>query len=117
MDASRVFDLDETGITSGKDRDGGTRRKAIVPRGVRCHAKNVDFEKNLSRVSLIACVSATVDSILPLWIFKGKRLPYRVLSLSYGRNVWKSATILLPPDSLFATWPEVGGMDANIFIS
>ena len=43
--------------------------------GIRCDEKGPNFEYNLSCVTLLGCICAVVESILPSWIFKGIRLP------------------------------------------
>eukprot|EP00171_Calliarthron_tuberculosum_P021386 IDg21386t1 len=102
-------------MTPERDCHGTTKRKAVMPKGQRCHVKGSDFE-TINRASLLACVSATGDAVLPLWIFKGKRLPYRVRTMPDGSERIDAAADILPPESLLATRPEVGGMDEHIFV-
>eukprot|EP00171_Calliarthron_tuberculosum_P021309 IDg21309t1 len=64
IDATRIFNLDETGMTAAKDCHGTSTRKSIMPTGQRCHLKGTDFEA-ISRVSLLASISAAGDSVLP----------------------------------------------------
>ena len=117
IDATRLFNLDETGMSPGIDCHGVTRKKGLVPRAYRCHTTSADFSTNLSRLSLLECVNAPGESILPLRIFKENRLPYRVRRLSNRLLVTDSATSMLPPDSLVGTRPEEGGIDTKIFTS
>lgn len=61
IEATHPFKLDETGMTPGNDCYGGTHRKSVIQRGTRCNAKGLDFVSKLSRMSLLACVTAFVD--------------------------------------------------------
>ncbi len=45
IDAQRLFNLDEKGMTSGRDSHGASKKKAIMITGERCHsicAKHVE---------------------------------------------------------------------------
>lgn len=87
-----------------------------MPRGQRFYLKGTYFE-TVNRVTVLATISAAGDAVHPLLIFKGKRLPYRVLLLlPDGSETTESAASLLPPDSLLTTRPEIGGMDDRIFM-
>eukprot|EP00171_Calliarthron_tuberculosum_P000133 IDg133t1 len=98
-----------------KDCDGNSNKKVVGAKGKRCHTRGADFESNLSRVSLLGCVSAAGEAVLPLWIYKGKRFPFRVRLMPDGSQQAESAAHLLPPGSLHGTRPEVGGVDTKNF--
>ena len=117
IDATRLFNLYETGMSPGIGCHGVTRKKGVVPRGYRCHTKIVDFATNLSRASLLWCVCAAGEIISPLWIFNWKGLLYRVRRLSNGLLATDSAASILSPDSLVGTRPEIGGIDTKILTS
>lgn len=63
VDPQRIFNFDETGMSTGKNAHGTCKKKAIVPSGMRCHTKGPDFDRNISRVSLLACVSAAGEAV------------------------------------------------------
>lgn len=115
FDARRIFNLDETGMSAGRDTHGASKKRAVVPSKIRCHVKGADFEGNLARVSLLACISAAGEAVCPLWVFKGTRLPFRVIRNENGEISTQSAAHLLPPDSLLGTRKEKGGIDSSLF--
>eukprot|EP00171_Calliarthron_tuberculosum_P002640 IDg2640t1 len=100
-----------------RDCHRNSTKKVVGARSTRCYTKGADFEKNLSRVTLLGCISAAGEAFLPMWIFKGKRLPFRFRQMPDGSQKAESAAHLLPPGSLHGTRPEVGGVDTKIFVS
>lgn len=63
----------------------------------------------------MGCLSASGESVLPLWVFKGRSRPYRTVDLPNGTNRTESVTHLLATDSISATRQGVGGVDSAIF--
>lgn len=77
-------------------------------------------EKNIAdtcRHFSLRCVPLFREELAELVIFKGKRLPYRVLTQPDGNIKIESAAHLLPPGSIYGTRPEVDGIDTKIFVS
>eukprot|EP00171_Calliarthron_tuberculosum_P019720 IDg19720t1 len=93
LDLTRLFNLYGTGMTPSKDCHGTSNRNAIMK------GTTLSSERN---------------AVLPLWIFKGKRLPFRVSILPDSSPKTDFAGSLLPPESLLTTRPKVGGMDDRI---
>eukprot|EP00171_Calliarthron_tuberculosum_P001809 IDg1809t1 len=73
IDAERLFNLDETGMTATRDCHGASTNKAFTSSGTRCERRAVSFRNEIARVTLMACVSASGCSDLPLWILRDVR--------------------------------------------
>eukprot|EP00171_Calliarthron_tuberculosum_P023294 IDg23294t1 len=83
-------------MTPAKDCHGTSKRKAIMQKGQRCNLKGTDFD-TVNRVTVLGCVSAAGDAVLPIWIFKGKRFPYSVRTLSDGSETRVSSRLASAP--------------------
>eukprot|EP00171_Calliarthron_tuberculosum_P002656 IDg2656t1 len=76
LDASRIWNLDETGGTPGKDISRACASRRYLRRdGIR-EAKVAHFA-NVSRSTMMPVVSAAGEAGPALFVFKGSDLPYR----------------------------------------
>ena len=83
IDPSRIWNLDETGATPGKDANGKDNSRIYMTRAGAKDSRTDTF-LNTNRVTMMPVISASGDMGAPLFFFKGKLLPYRV-SLNNGR--------------------------------
>ena len=67
----------------------------------------------LSRVTLMPVMSAA-DGIAPLFVFKGKRLPYRKV-LVYGSVELQTLTLMLSRSACLSVREEHGWMKSRTF--
>lgn len=78
IDSDRVWNLDETGCSPGKDKKGKLGEKSFLRIGAHTDLRLVEFSYS-HRVTMMGCVSAGGAAGPPLFVFKGSRLPYRVI--------------------------------------
>ena len=76
LDASRIFNLDESGVTPEKDIYGVTSSKRLMPRSGCKDLRTPEF-RNLNRVTIMPVISASGSCAPPLFVFKAIKLPYR----------------------------------------
>ena len=115
MDASRIFNLDEVGISPNKDASRRLACKRIMPR-----RGNQDFVAPLfkyeDRVTMMPVISAASEAGPPLFVIKGKQMSYRNM-LRNGKTYIESPESSLPRRSVLATRIEGGGVDSKNFLS
>eukprot|EP00171_Calliarthron_tuberculosum_P010381 IDg10381t1 len=58
---------------------------------MRSDRRGTEFENNLNKVTLMACISASGESVQPLWIFKGKNVPFHMAKAVDGSTVQRIA--------------------------
>jgi len=98
MDATRIYNCDETGV----DPQGGSLTKVIAERGV----KNVSIRRGCNRenTSMLMAVSSSGVIVPPLFIFKGKRFPSKLLhGAPAGSRVTVSENAFIDTE-LFDQW-------------
>lgn len=76
FDAQRVWNLDETGVSSGRDAKGKVRQPQFQRRGETNDAELASFTYT-SRVIILPCISAASDPGPALFIFKGMNIAYQ----------------------------------------
>ena len=113
LDASRVWNLDETGCSPGKDTQGQTNLHRLLRRNTRSELRAPNFSYN-SRVTLMPCISAGGDAGPPLFAFKGARLPYRVV-IQNGVECTETLSTHLPQNSLVNMREVIAGVDGESF--
>jgi hypothetical protein len=69
-----VFNLDEVGISDWEDR---TSKSVIVPKAIRSETIHHKIHRNLKHVSVIVCVSAAGESLIPYIVTSQDSLPVR----------------------------------------
>ena len=121
IDKQRMWNLDETGTTPGKDSKGATRQRRYMRRTGAGEMRVPEFVRT-SRATVMPVVSADGEQGPPLFVFKGKRLPYREV-LVEGRVEVQTFSTFLPRDACVAMREDAGGVDsvnfynwANMFI-
>jgi len=114
IDSSRVWNLDETGGTPGKDVVGAIKERRYLRR--ERHQRDIIIPEfvSSSRATVMAVVSAAGDTAPPLFVFKGARLPYRVVEEA-GKEVVQTYSTFLPRGSAVAMRDQNGGVDSENF--
>lgn len=114
LDGARIWNLDETGGTPGKDVVGNKKAKRVTRKQGDRDLKRPEMHR-ANRVTLMPVVSADGDTGPPLFVFKGVQLPYRKV-LSDGNEVTQTYHSVLPRGSVVAMRERGGGVDgANFF--
>ena len=113
IDPSRIWNLDETGATPGKDANGKDNSRIYM---TRAGAKDLRTGTilNTNRVTMMPMISASRDMGAPLFVFEGKRLHYCV-SLNNGRSCVETYVDSLPRRSIVTMREEVGGVNSINF--
>lgn len=113
INASRLWNLDETGCTPGQDASGQPSTRGYLCRN--CTDDVVLPEWVLeSRITLLPVVRAKGDTGPPLLIFDGSKRPYRE-TLIVCEAVIFTLSSHLPLDATIAMRKEGGGIDALNF--
>eukprot|EP00171_Calliarthron_tuberculosum_P002526 IDg2526t1 len=114
VDASRVWNLDETGATPGKDVDGAPTTRHYLTRQGGSDMRVADF-KQLHRITMMPVVSAAGDYGPTLFVFKGRALPYRSV-VRGGHVVAETYAEYLPRNAVISTRDDRGGVDGDNFL-
>ena len=98
LNAEHVWNLDESGISPGRDAKGSTREYRLVRKESEDNTRVPIFLYN-NRITIMAAVSAGGVVGPSLWVFKGMRLPYREVIIS-GSCVTETLSSYLPTGAL-----------------
>lgn len=98
FDAQRIWNLDETGISPGKDVRGSACEKRMHRRGSQKEARVPVFADE-NRVTIIPVVSAAGVVGPSLWIFQGTRIPCRDVLIG-GKRYTHTLSTFLPAHGL-----------------
>ena len=98
IDAKRVWNWDQSGATSGKDVIEISACKRLMGRKGMKDMILAQF-LNVHRVTMMPVISAAGDGSPSLFVFKGKRIPYRWFYVMEGRLSRQLLTFCL--DTLF----------------
>ncbi len=115
LDAARIWNLDETGGTPGKDVSGVCTSRRFLRRGGIGDAKVAHFA-NVKRSTMMPVVSAAGDAGPVLFVFKGKSLPYRRVARG-GVIVTETFADYLPRGAVVASREDRGGVDSVNFFN
>jgi len=113
LDRYRVWNLDETGTTPGRDSNGATKERKFVRRQKGSDFKTASF-KNTHRVTVMPCVNAGGEIGPTLYVFKGQKMPYREVVVG-GKLVVETFATHLPRNSVVTMREKVAGVDSNSF--
>lgn len=115
LDASRIWNLDETGGTPGKDVSGACSSRKFLRRDGSRDAKAANFS-NANRSTMMPVISAAGDAGPVLFNFYGTDLPYR--NVVRG-DVVRTETRFdyLPRSAVVACRQEHGGVDSVNFFA
>lgn len=102
FDEQMILNLNETEMSARRDCYGSRKKKGVVSSKLRFHVRGADFDSNISCVSF-ECIGAAANVVCPLWIFKDRRLQYRVVRNFDRTGYMESAVHLLLDDSLVGT--------------
>lgn len=72
--------------------------------GTRCDRIGTAFASNISRVTLLDCVCASGESVLPFWIFKSDSKPPRMCENESGSMLNESILSVLPGGGGWGQW-------------
>ena len=113
LDPSRIWNLDECGVTPGRDGEGDSARKHIVTRhGSRdFRSINIGYDK---RVTIMPVISAAGETGPCLLVYKGNSFPYR-FHVENGQEKIDTIAHHLPRRAVVAMRAEGGGVDSNNF--
>ena len=109
LDAPRIFNLDESGVTPERDLHGVTAAERLMPRSV-CRDLCMPEFRNRHRVTIMPVLSASGETAPAIFMFKVLRLPYRTL-LRNGEVITETPLSKLRSGSLAAMREENGGID------
>lgn len=113
IDPERMWNLDESGATPGRDANGKDKRKVYMTRAGAKDAKIGSF-LNSNRVTIMPVISAAGRMTSPLFVFRDKRLPYWV-KITEGSEVVETFADHLPRQSLVSVREQLGGVDTHNF--
>ena len=113
IDAQRLFNVDEFGITPGRDLASKTQSKRYIARGSAGDSLVGQFKYN-DRINLMPVISAAGTAGPPLYVLTGKQIPYRT-GLRNGRVVYETPASRLPHKAAVALRAELGGVDSDNF--
>ena len=115
IDVERIWNLDETGGTPGRDVKGAAARRRYT-RSTVVSDLRLPYWVTASRATALACISAAGETALPLFVFKGIKFPYRQVLVDAEVQVESYGTHL-PRGAIIAVRNEVGGVDSSSFYS
>lgn len=95
-EATKLFNLDETSMSPGKDIHGASRKRALTEREILCRAQAAHFDSNVHRLILLGAVNGGGESFCTLWVFKGSGIPYFFLMKTNGTKNNESIPSVLP---------------------
>lgn len=81
LDASRIWNLEESGVTPDRNLIGSIEARRIMLRHGDGDLKLPEFARS-ERVTRIAVVSAAGNSGPPIFVFKGVHLSYRRVDIN-----------------------------------
>ena len=113
IDSQRLFNLDECGITPARDLASKTQCKRYIPRGSAGDSRVGQFKHN-DRTTVMPVISAAGTAGPPLFVLKGKQIPYRT-ELRNGRFVYETPASRLRHKAVVALRAELGGVDSESF--
>ena len=111
--AERVWNLDETVVSSGRDTGARFQTKRFPRRGSTTHIPTPCFSFE-NRVTILRWINAAGDLGPTLFTFKGTNLPYREVVVD-GNIHCKTVPSYLPRGSLIKMREELAGVDSEIF--
>lgn len=113
VDAGRIWNLDETGATPGKDVAGASSSRRYTTRSRTGDMRVPDFAST-HRTTMMPVVSAAGETGPVLFVFKGSALPYREVSRG-STVVTETFADYLPRGAVITTRADCGGVNSNNF--
>ena len=113
IDAQRMFNLDESGITPNRNT-GRAKQKVYCTRSSRSVHLEPTFS-NVDRVTLVAVVSASGQPASPFIIFQGTKLKYRRVRKVVGAVQNEHVAEYFPRQSNFTTRRDIAGVEEHNF--
>ena len=114
LDPERIWNLDECGVTPGRDDKGASARKRIVTQqGSRdFRSVNVGYNK---KVTFMPAISASGETGPCLFLYKSKSFPYRCY-VKNGEEHVDSIARNLPRSATIEMREKGGGVDSDNFL-
>ena len=111
--ADRIWNLDETVVSPGRDSKGRVRQRRFLRRHGASDAQLASFS-HTSRITLLPSISAAGDIGSTLFIFKGSKQPY-CEALVDGQIYIETLSLHLPRGALVRMSEEVPSIDSDSF--
>lgn len=111
----RIWNLDETGSTAGRDSTENTSSRRFMRRGGSGDIRLPDFI-NCSRITELAFVSGDGDEAPTLFVYKGSCLPFSRVVVNGVKEVQTYSTFL-PANAVVTVREALGGVDTLNFIT
>eukprot|EP00171_Calliarthron_tuberculosum_P006118 IDg6118t1 len=109
---SNIANLDEAGCTPGKDVKGDTNRKVLTRHGCQQEAREPEFNRSCTRVTLMPCIFADGTYSAPLFVFKGETgMRRRTVETSSGQSREELIIDRLPVGAIVSYNSQVAGVD------
>lgn len=121
IDSSRICNIDETGSTTEREAGGRLSKKRVLRSGkANRSVVRVPTFKNVDRITMLPTIFANGELGEPLFVIKGKNIPYRETVVSGPDNHRYDLEFVhdcLPSNSFVTKREGVAGVDATIFTS
>lgn len=110
---SHVWNLDETGISPGRDVRGKVRQRCFFRRDGATDVQLATFSYS-DRITVLPSINAAGDLGPCLFIFKGAHLPYREVQVD-GKTHVQTLSTFLPRHAFVRMRPETASIDGDSF--
>ena len=114
LDAERIWNLDETGASPGRDANGSMRHKRFLRRNARTDVRLADFSFT-KRITIMLCVSAAGACAPALLVYNGQKIPYREVLQDEKISV-ETLSDCLPRGSLLYARNDGSGVNNESFL-
>lgn len=115
IDERRIANTDESGVTPDRDISGVGRKKVYGTRADSTQHQKVEF-RNVHRVTILPVILASGNVRRPLFVFRGRSMPYRVVANSGTAGLNETLVDCLPRESIVTSREDLAGVDKPIFI-
>lgn len=115
IDAECLCNLDECGISSEIDKVGRCHQKVYSLRSSKPQQKLPEFH-NVDRITMMPVIFASGQCGKPLFVIKGKRLPYQYVEGSIGRERIETLADCLLRGSIITSRSETASVDKEKFL-
>ena len=114
IDSPRIWNCDESCATPGRAAKGKQTSRVYVERAGAREAK-IEHFLSTNMVTMLSAVNYADETVPLMLVFKGSRLPYRVV-VQEGINTVQRYAGCLPRESIVSRRCEGGGVDIKIFL-
>ena len=113
IDATRVYNLEETGVTLNRDNSGRCHAKRLLRQGKASSSQIREAHFSYThRVKIMCCVYAKGKASSLFIVIRGTEIPFRLIEVN---NRWEVDYLhqFLPKGSLFTFWKEMVTLDRH----